>query len=283
MTSSNDNSSAILKLQLLENEFNLVMQQYEQANLNYIASMQSSGLSNQTANFISIPGRVFWGTAGLKEGNVDTEDECKALCSSDLLCTGATYNSDKAYCWTRSGEGSISVGLSSDSALITETADNMKSIKQLNDRLTNLNSQITTVLNDIVPEDEAQVTEKDQQKADLQSVYQQLLADRKNIEEMLKEYEMISTKYNDQTIYVEQSNSTYILWFIFAILIVIFTLKLMLFPERKSNPVRVIFWFFIAVIFIIVTTRLNTAPGFLLWGIIIVMVAFMQMRIIPSP
>jgi hypothetical protein len=283
MGSTNDDSSAILKLQVLENEFNLVMKQYEQAHLNYISSLQTGGALNDANKFVSLQGRVFWGTAGLKEGNVDSEDSCKALCSSDPLCTGATYNSAKAYCWTRSGKGDVAVGLETDNALISDVTQNINTIKQLNDKLTDLNQKIEKTLSEIVPEQDAQVEEKNTKQSQLQKVYQQLLADRRNIDKMIKDYRMLDQQYNDNSIYVEQTNSAYILWFIFAVLIIFFTLKLQFFPNLKSNPVRFIFWFCIAVIFAIVTTHLNSAPGFFLWGLIIVMVAFMQMKILPSP
>jgi len=282
-TNTDTNSSAILKLQVLENEFSLVMKQYEQAHMNYISSLQSQGALNDNNKFISLQGRVFWGTNGLKEGAVDSEDKCKALCSSDPLCTGATYNSAKSYCWTRSGKGSIAVGKDQDYALISDVTQSINNINQLNNRLTDLNDKIEKTLEEIVPEQDAQIEEKNNKRKKMQDVYQQLVADRKNIDEMLKEYKMLDQQYSDNSVYVEQTNSAYILWFIFAVIVVFFTLKLQFFPNVQSNPVRFIFWFCITALFAIVTTHINEAPGFFLWGAIIVMVAFMQMKILPSP
>lgn len=283
METTNKNSSEILKLEVLENEFNLVMKQYEQAHMNYIASLQSHGALNDGNKFVSLQGRVFWGTNGLKEGNVDSEYQCKALCSNDPLCTGAIYNSAKKYCWTRSGEGSVAVGKDDDYALISEVTQNVNNIKNLNDRLRDLNEKIEKTLGEIVPEQEAQIDEKYSKRQKMRNIYQHLLADRKNIEHMLKEYKMIDQQYEDNSIYVQQTNSAYILWFIFAIIIVFYTIRQQFFPQVQSNPLRFIFWFCIAVLFVIVTTHLNSAPGFFLWGLIIVMVVFMQMKILPSP
>ena len=273
----------ILKLQVLETEFNLVMKQYEQAHMNYIASLQSQGALNDSNKFVSLQGRVFWGTSGLKEGAVDSEEKCKALCSSDPLCTGATYNSSKSYCWTRSGKGSIAVGKDDEYALISDLTQSINNINQLNNRLTDLNQKIEKTLAEIVPEEQAQIEEKNSKRKKMQDVYQQLIVDRKNIDDMLKEYRMLDQQYSDNSIYVQQTNTAYILWFIFAIIIVFFTLKLQFFPQLNSNPIRFVFWFFITALFIIVTTHINEAPGFFLWGAIIVMVAFMHMKILPSP
>jgi hypothetical protein len=283
MENTDTNSSATLKLQLLENEFNLVMKQYEQAHANYISSLQSKGALTDKNKFVSLQGRVFWGTAGLKEGTVDSEDACKALCSSDPLCTGATYNSAKAYCWTRSGKGDVSPDTPENYALISDISQNVNNIQKLNDRLTELNKKIENILTEIIPQHQQEIDEKNAKQTSLQTVYQELLADRQNIDEMIKEYKMIDQQYADNSIYVEQANSSHILWFIFAAIIVFYTLKLQFFPGVKSNPIRFIFWFCIAVLFAIVTTRINTAPGFFLWGLIIALVCFVQMRILPSP
>jgi hypothetical protein len=225
MGSTNDNSSEILKLQILENEFNLVMKQYEEANLNYISSLQSQGSLNDANKFVSLNGRTFWGTAGLKEGNVDSENSCKALCSTDTACTGATYNSEKAYCWTRSGKGDVFVGLDTDYALIPDLAQNVNNIQQLNSKLTNLNKQIEDVLNTIVPEQQKEVNQKNNQQKSLQKIYQQLLDDRKNIDAMIKEYNSINEQYKNDTILVDQSNSAYILWIISLKMRVTFLMK----------------------------------------------------------
>ena len=316
-----DNSSTILNLQVLESEFNLVMKQYEQAQMNFISSLQAQGVltddnvncgewaarepSECTVNpnymlsmckkscqkylttaqnkYVSLQGRTFWGTGGLKEGNVTSEDQCKALCSSDPLCSGATYNPDKAYCWTRSGKGDVAIGLGSDYALISEVAENATVMQELNERLTGLNQQIGDALNQVKPEVDKQMSEKNAKKDSLQVIYNQLLADRQNIDAMVKEYQMINQQYVDNSLYVVQANSSYTLWLIFALVIIFFTIKLMFFPNVDSAPIRIIFWAVIIVLFVIVTTRLNSAPGFFLWGVIIMMVILMQMKIVPSP
>jgi len=354
-------SSEILNLQILENEYNLVMQQYEQAHLNLIASLQAQNdvqdtytttpnslffnggwlniktpstesecktfcssnllctgatyvidgpdaslcltvgaggktitennfyksyialIKEKNKKYVSLQGLTYWGTTGLKEGAVDSENECKALCSSDPLCTGATYNASKAYCWTRSGKGDVGPGLGDDVALITEVTQNANAIQQLNDKLTDLNLKIGEALNKIIPEVKEQMNEKAEKQGTLQAVYSQLLQDRKNIDGMIKEYRMIDQQYEDNTIYIDQAHSANMLWFIFAIIIILFTLKKQFFPNVLTNPFKILFWFFFAVLFAVVTTRLNSAPGFFLWGLIIVIFAFMQMKIIPSP
>jgi hypothetical protein len=282
MESNNSNTSAILKLQVLENEYNLVMKQYEQAHANYISSLQSDS-NDSKSKFITLKKRAFWGETGLKEGVYTTIEKCKALCSTDTNCTGATYNTDKSYCWTRSGKGEVSVGGTGDNAIITDLAQNTYLIQSLNDKLTTLNQKIETALTAVEPQYDAEIKEKNQKQKVLQKTYKQLLLDRANIEKLIKEYYTLEQDYIDTSIYVQQENTYYLLWYVTVGVIFLYTVKQLFFPTLDTNPIKFIFWFVIAILFTIVTTHLNTAPGFFLWGLIIVFVCFIQMKIIPSP
>jgi hypothetical protein len=283
MGSDNTNTSAILNLQVLENEYNLVMKQYEQAHANYISSLQSDANSSSKSKFVTLKNRAFWGEAGLKEGVYDSIEKCKALCSADALCTGATYNTEKSYCWTRSGKGEVTVGGTGDIAIITDVAQNTYLIQSLNEKLTTLNQKIETALTSVEPQYASEIKEKNQKQMTLQKTHKQLLLDRANIERLIKEYNTLEQDYIDTTIFVEQSNTYYLLWIVTVLVIFLYTIKQLFFPTIESNPIKFIFWFIIAGVFTIVTTHLNTAPGFFLWGVIIVFVCFIQMKILPSP
>jgi len=276
-------SSALLNLQTLENEFGLTMKQYEQAYANYISTLQSQGALNSKNNYSSLNGRTFWGAAGLKEGAVNSEDECWALCSSDSACSGATYNSAKAYCWTRSGNGAISVGSSTDNALISQLTQNMYNLQTLNNKLLKLNNEIILAQQNIASSQKPLQENNMNNKYNLQTVYEELLLDRENIEAMMQEYKTMDEKYDNTYIYVKQTNSVFILWCIFSGVFLFYTIKTLINPGFNVLHFRVIFWICIFSLFAIVSTHLNSTPGFLLWGLIIAMVALMQMKIIPKP
>lgn len=106
--------------------------------------------------FISLAGRTFWGTTGLSEGAVATTTECEDMCAIDEKCSGATFNSDKRYCWTRSGDGhGITAGTEMDTALMPAHLQSARVVQKLNDKLTALNIQIATKISqtpDLTPE-----------------------------------------------------------------------------------------------------------------------------------
>lgn len=276
-------NSSLLKIQSLESEFGIVMKQYEEAHLNYINSLNNT--STQTQKYLSIPGSTFNGTGGLVEGSA-TEEQCKAACSSSMFstCTGATYNSEKAYCWLRTGPGEPQISTNTgDNALINELSQNITLIQSLNKRLSDISQEIDKEISSVLPEAKREIDLKNSTKGKLNSIYNQLKEDRIQIDAQLKEYQKINQEYVDTNIYVNQTNSKYILWSIFAIIILFYTVKSIVFPNASSNIFRIIFWTVIAILFMITTTRLNTSAGFLLWGLIITFVAFTQMKMIPTP
>jgi hypothetical protein len=289
-TSNSDKfNSSLLKIQSLENDFTLLMKQYEEAHLNYINSLNTTSNTSTTdpttyLPMISIPGSTWNGTSTLTEGAVSSIDECKAMCSADTNCSGATYNSTKSYCWVRTGKGEIQISVdTADNAIVSELTQNLTTIQSLNKRLSDLSQQIDTELNKILPEASKEIDSKNASKGKLQSIYQQLKEDRIKIDKQLKEYKKIDTDYIDTNIYVNEKNSKYILWGIFALSIFFYTIKTMFFPGISSNIFSFIFWIVMAILFMITATRLNSSAGFLLWGIIITLVIFIQMKFIPSP
>ena len=235
-------------------------------------------------NMVSIPASTWNGTNALSEGPVKSVDECKAMCSNDSTCTGATYNSTKSYCWTKIGTGEVQASSdTTDIALVSDLTQNLSIIQSLNKRLSVLIQQIDNEMNKVLPEAKREIDIKNASKGKLHTIYDQLKKDRIKIDNQLKEYQKIDQSYIDTNIYVNEKNSKYILWSIFAVIILFYTFKSMFFPNVSSNIFKFIFWIIMSILFMITTTRLNSSSGFLLWGVLITLVIFIQMKFIPTP
>jgi hypothetical protein len=235
-------------------------------------------------NMVSIPASTWNGTNALSEGPVKSVDECKAMCSNDSTCTGATYNSTKSYCWTKIGTGEVQASSdTTDIALVSDLTQNLSIIQSLNKRLSVLIQQIDNEMNKVLPEAKREIDIKNVSKGKLHTIYDQLKEDRIKIDNQLKEYQKIDQSYIDTNIYVNEKNSKYILWSIFAVIILFYTLKSMFFPNVSSNIFKFIFWIIMSILFMVTTTRLNSSAGFLLWGVLITLVIFIQMKFIPIP
>ena len=105
-----------------------------------------------TSVFTALKGRTWWGTGGLSEGSVNSQEECENMCANSPECSGATFNPVKRYCWTRTGDIGISAGMDTDYALITQQKAALSVMKTLNERLLEINNQITSELQSINPQ-----------------------------------------------------------------------------------------------------------------------------------
>ena len=191
----------------------------------------NSGLTSTTtpeqieSSFTALPGRTFWGTSGLQEGAATTQEECESMCLSDQSCSGATFNTDKQYCWTRAGDGAVTAGLDTDYALIPKTKQSINTLKSLNQRLLDTNTMINQELNNLYPMAQEGINEKNQKQQELKQSYASLLKEQIEIEKMLQIYETLEEELNNNVIYVNQQNSTLKFWLLFVLILLSLIIK----------------------------------------------------------
>ena len=280
-STTNNTESNVLKLQSLQSEFKLVMTQYQQAYANYISSLRSSSDPASKKTFVAIPDSTFWGTIGISEGTSHSAEDCIALCSANSSCTGATYNSDKQYCWVRGGQSDIGPGLDTDSAIVPELMQNTQVLKMLNQKLLDINKNMEDTLGSMSSSENHDIADKDLKKGELTSIYNSLMEERRNINKMIDDSTSIEQSYNDNSIYVSQNNTTYTFWTLVALIIVVFKLKMQFYPELQLNMVSLVYWIIITILFITLMMQLNTPTGYLVWLALIAMVILQQMNMLP--
>ena len=177
--------------------------------------------------FTALKGRTWWGTSGLKEGTVSTQQECEDMCANTTQCSGATFNPVKRYCWARSGDSTITVGKSDDYALITSKKEILSTMKYLNQRLLDLNNEITNELRNINPEVQQQYNEKNLTQEQLNVSYDKLLEQNQSIKKDLEQHYSIEQEENNQTLFVNKEGLYYKLWIFLTFIVVFITIKQM--------------------------------------------------------
>jgi len=182
---------------------------------------------------IDIKGTTFWGAGKLSEGEATSIEQCKAMCSSDASCSGATYNPDKAYCWTRTGEGSVNTSIPNDYAIIPENLKYLKVIQKLSEQLTNINSKILKTINKGKPLYSEQEIQIKQQTAVLNNNYKKLTKEREKVEKTIKKYQDLNKSQNNAEVFINKNYTTFFL-LIFIILIVVF-LFIKFSPESSTT------------------------------------------------
>jgi hypothetical protein len=234
-----------------------------------------------TSVFTALKGRTWWGTGGLSEGTVNSQEECENMCANSSQCSGAVFNPVKRYCWTRTGESGITVGRDDDYALITQQKAALSVMKYLNERLLDLNNQIKDALQSINPEVREQYEEKNQKQQQLNSSYNQLLEQKIELDKQLQEYYSVEQEETNQSIYVNQQNVSFRFWVLITCLVLLITIKRIF--GAASPPISMTIWLLIIIVLIILSYSLSTPAGFLMWFILILSIVLMKSGNLPSP
>jgi hypothetical protein len=218
ITESGDKSSAIQNIELVE---------------------EKKVIYPNIMDYISIKGKTWWGTDELKTEIVETENECIALCESDVNCSGATFNPTKKICWTRSGDSEITPGLiddptyGSDYALIKKLKYEMTTLKTLNSKLLTINEEIISKIKNNNPNLKIEFYKNIEEIEEIEEInrnqfkdyYKVLLKHKKEIQEQLNEYDNIESQYDNSSIYVKQQHWSYNIYAILALIIIFITIK----------------------------------------------------------
>lgn len=265
---------ALIKVETLQKEYEVTLQQYQEAVNNYINTLQTntSNTDNQV-KYTVLKGRSWWGLKGVSEGTVDTQEECETMCSNADKCSGATFNPVKRYCWTRTGEGEISAGSDKDYALIPKQKDSLRIMKVLNDRLLKINSEISKELTNVNPNIKEQLQENNIKKEQLNKSYRALLEQKMEMEKQLQAFYSIEEDNANSSLYVNQENISMRVWILLTSLIILFTLRKMY--GTINMPISTMIWAII--ILIILTFSLSTPSGFLLWFIFLVFMMLVKL------
>jgi hypothetical protein len=219
--------------------------------------------------FSELPGRTWWGTYGIKEGTVTTKEECISMCASNSSCTGATFNPVKRYCWTRGGNGTVSVSSSNDIALIPKIKSVLLTLSALNNKLMSINKELRSETNKINPTFEKDKQNNQDQKNIFDQYYNELYYDKIEMEKMLDDYNSIEAELNDQSLFVDKENLSLRLWTLFAIILCFVVFKKMKGSDENTTTDPIINKIFLLFIFISIFT-INKPIGFATMGILLI-------------
>jgi hypothetical protein len=217
-------NDSLIEIKTLESEYATLISAYNEAYNNY-----KQILTNGQANdFIEIQGRSWWGTDGLTEGTVTSSNDCSNLCLQNTKCTGATFNPDNRYCWTRKGENTLAINTDvniNNVALITKLKSSLILLQNLNTSIMDINTRITDKFKKINPTLVKQQIDKRNKQKELDDNYNNLSRDKKEIQKLIDEYNSVEEKYSNGTLIVERNNSLFKLWFILACIVVVILFK----------------------------------------------------------
>jgi len=214
MDSVNNTKSVILKISLLETEYNNTLIQYQQAYQNYTEDL-TKYQTNKTSNNI-LNGRVFWGTSGIKQISTNDINVCKASCSETPNCSGATFNSTSNTCWLRSGDGDVFPGLNTETAIIPDVIQSSNILKKLNAKLLDINTKIINLIQSSTEDYTTQIETRNNLDTQLKQNYNDLIKETNHVNRLIRETENIDELNNNSQIII---NHYYLIYTVIIILV----------------------------------------------------------------
>jgi hypothetical protein len=290
-----DNNSDILQLEKLEKVFENLMKEYELANQNYMASL------NNNKNFKYIKSKAYWGTDGIEKHNdINNVNNCIALCSNDSKCSGATFNSDKERCWTRTGKSDLINGDKNDYAIIPQVLQDTIILNELNDKLTKVNTQINNLLNKMYPKLQSEIELKDEKRKQLVQNNNILKEQKNKIQKIISEHELLNQSNDDSYKLVNKNRMVYYIIIAICVILMIvignqsvsssnmsggskyfinskmFNFNLPSLLILKESCYIILFM----IITLIIANKFNKIIGYILWSLIIMMIVVYKMKIL---
>lgn len=190
--------------------------------------------NNQIADFVSLKGRNYWGSGSLKQSQVQSIEDCKSMCASDMNCTGATFNSDRNYCYTRTGEGDLVTGNSNDYALIPAKRQALLSLQIINNKLLNVVQQLNLEFKKLEPKVEQNQQNKNKKQKILLDNYSKLLEEQQIIDDSLNDYQSLEKENENHYLLVNQKHIVFKFWALFAFILLAIIFKVVFKIEGYS-------------------------------------------------
>ncbi len=204
------------QLQNLSNEYNMLISQYQNTYQKYIDVINSDN-----TNFKILDNSAFYGQQINTLTNTDI-DNCQTACSSNSLCSGATFNKLSNNCTLSSGTGNV-VQQQKSKAIIKEAMYYSYQLQNLNAKLLDINKQMMNSSNKNYNEFQKSQQQSIEQENTMNSNYQTLTDERIQIEKMIREYETLNRALENGNINVTSNYYSYIaLSFITILLIFLF-------------------------------------------------------------
>ena len=205
-------------LELLQIKYDTKMKKYKQLIQDYRAALnRDSSEYIKLNNKAHIPAIGFW----LNVAGGQTIDTCKALCSSNSRCTGASYVPNMNLCLTVAGPGNI-ISYPGVDAFVPGLSKISKEIEDVNRELIQLNEQIRNAITMNPSNNLDQLYQDNSNMADTLIIdYNNLLNQRAEIRDLIVEYDNVNQNMEDTSLEVKQQMMNYNIYIIILVLILL--------------------------------------------------------------
>ena len=216
-----------MQLENLNFEFNELLEQYKNT------IQQLSLLNINDKQMVSLQSREIIGGNVIASETLPSVNSCEALCSSNINCSAAIYNSLSDSCIITSGDiksGNISIS-SSDSSITSILSQKnylILQLKTINDGLYNILNKSSNLVKQFSPQSNEQIRQLNILNNQLHVKSRLLVEQQAEIAKINLDYKNLENEYNISSLSVNKAHLTYMIWSILTIIIVIFLIKLIM-------------------------------------------------------
>jgi hypothetical protein len=214
------------QMDMLTNQFNSLITQYQNTYQDFLNTIGSTDVS-----FVSVPNSAYTGGSNINTTQNTTVNDCIASCSSNTSCTGATFNSQQNSCTLSSGNGSI-ISSSNQTAIVKQALYYSYQLQSINNQLTQTNNDIMNLANSSSQKYQQNLNETSQKTQILQQNYDTLQEERKQIEQIIREYETLNSVQENGVINL---TSNYYLYLILLVKVVVLIFLLIKFSSPNQQ------------------------------------------------
>jgi len=219
-------------LESLQLQYDTKMKEYNQLTQDYKAALKMGG-----ANYVQLKDKAYFGTSFLDMSLKKTIDMCQASCSSNSKCSGATYAPQNQTCVLNQGDGNIKSS-SGNYAILTSLKYITGKLEDVNKQLIILNTKIQSAIQTQPNNNLDNVVNKNNKMHDtLITDYNDLAAQRGEINSLILEYDNVNGNMKDTSLEVNKQMLNYRLYTI--ILALILCLIVMLFGGMSISMIIV--------------------------------------------
>jgi hypothetical protein len=213
-------SSDLMKLESLDREFILSLEQYQQLTNTYFS------LNTEQSQLTSIQGSNVTGGTLMSFESLPSVNCCQSLCSSISNCAGANYDAQTEMCVITSGNVELyNTNNNSTYAIVSTKMQLLSQLQNLNQQLYNILNSSAILVKQVNPNSEAQTQQLRIESDKLRFKYDLFLQNKLELDNLIRENADLDNEYNTSSIMVKQSNLSYFFWSVGAIVIIIITIR----------------------------------------------------------
>lgn len=207
-------------MEIISNKFNSLLTQYQDTYQDFLNTINSN-----TNALTTVPNSAFVGQSNINTIQDSSVENCLSSCTSNTLCSGATFDTNLNTCTLSSGTGNI-ISSNNQTAIVKQALYYSNQLKNLNNQLLNLNNSMMQNANSSM-NDYLHTEQMNNEKSEiLQKNYTTLEQERLEIGEMIRQYETLNSAYENGNINSTSNYYLYIVYLLIAIFLIFVLFKM---------------------------------------------------------